>query len=53
MRYKNISTKEMTIPGIGVVEAGGEIETKQEISNPNFQEVKGKVEEKEDHKVKK
>ncbi len=44
MKYKNISGKEMAIPFVGVVKAGGEIETEREITNPNFERVDVKSE---------
>ncbi|MFZ3032260.1 MAG: hypothetical protein WA082_04445 [Candidatus Moraniibacteriota bacterium] len=39
MKYKNISRKTLSIPGVGVVEAGNEIETEKEIINENFTRV--------------
>ena len=36
-KYKNITDQELIIVGIGVVEAGGEIETDQEINSQNLE----------------
>lgn len=44
MKYKNVSGRDLAIPGVGVVEAGKEIETEKEIQNPNFKRVDMKSE---------
>ena len=37
---KNISDQELTVPGIGVVEAGASVEVPTDFHNVNFTEVK-------------
>lgn len=36
-KYKNVSENELMIPGVGLVEAGGEISSAEELSNANLQ----------------
>ena len=38
-KYKNISETDLFVPQVGLVKAGGEVETEVEINNPNFQKV--------------
>jgi len=40
MKYKNISNRDLAIPNLGVVKAGETFESKDEIKNRNFEEVK-------------
>ena len=37
MKYRNKSNQKQELIGFGVVEAGGTIETKKRINNPNFE----------------
>lgn len=45
-KYKNVSEKKLTIPGVGVVEAGGVVETGLVIKNKNFKLEKEETSEK-------
>jgi len=44
MKVKNITNQDLTIPGIGLVKAGGVVEVPEGFHNANFEKVK--VEEK-------
>jgi len=39
MKYKNISKQDLTLPGIGLVKAGGIIEQPDGFNNANFEKV--------------
>ena len=55
MKYKNITEQEVTIPGVGIIEAGEEVEMPKDFNNANFKLVKSsktKVEEDEDEPLK-
>lgn len=39
--YRNKTDRELTLMGVGVVEAGGEITTDEPVTNPNLELVKG------------
>ncbi len=41
-RQKNISDKDLSIPGIGIVKAGEEVELPEGFNNANFVKVKDK-----------
>jgi len=42
MRYKNVSTNELVIPNVGIVKPNDEIESSEELNNPNLKLVKAK-----------
>ena len=46
MKYRNKSNQKQELIGFGVVKAGGIIETKRKINNPNFELVKSKKDKK-------
>lgn len=50
MKYRNLTKKVLTIPGIGKIEAEGVFETDQEIRNRNIQPVKEEKTEEKNHK---
>ena len=37
MKYKNVTDQELVVIGVGVVKAGGEIETDQDVNSQNLQ----------------
>jgi len=39
-RHKNITDKDLAIPGIGIVKAGEEVETDENFNNANFTRIK-------------
>lgn len=56
-KYKNISDQEVTLPGVGIIKPGEEVEMTKGFNNANFKLVKNssksKVEDDEDLEIKK
>lgn len=40
MKYKNKSSRDLIVPGVGRIPASGTVETEKTIQNPNFEAVK-------------